>query len=298
MNFDLIIEKFNYEPAFGQFLKEVYYELINYFGNEEIVFNALMNTPIVSVNNAYDYLKENDLLDDNEQLVTDGDMKRSAGVCNSVPEISYNSTTNSFEMANVKRCVAVVNLDLTSTSSKATLIHEICHLIKSYYNEYVIEGNHLIAHSGLIESHYELSYNGEKVIKNLVNEIGVGLEEGLTSVAEEEITRSIVDSEYQSSGYGVVNAIARHLLELPEIKEVVVNAQIYHNKDELFYKLGAENYTELDQVSNKIYELSLKMFSEVFEYEKMQKTAELIKEIIRNEYLPIKTKLETNYKRT
>ena len=297
MNFDLIVQKFGYDIVFSSFLREVYFELVKYYGNEEIVFEALFNTKIVNVNNVYDYMKDNDLLENDETLVTDSDMKRSSGVCQSIPEIIYNPKTNTYEIKNVRRSVAVVNLDLTKIHSKATLIHELCHLIKSYYNEYTIEGNILISHSGLIETHYELSFDGEKVNKKLIKEIGVGLEEGLTSVDEEEITRSIVDNEYKSSGYGVVNAIARNLLELPDIREIIINAQLYHRKNELYDRLGIDDYISLEELSDKLYEMNLKMFSQAFDFVKMTETADKIKKVLREEYAPLKSKMETNFKR-
>ena len=298
MKFEKIVQKHGYDIVFSSFLKDVYYELVKYFKNEEIVFEALFNTKIVSVENVYDYMKDNDLLEDYDTLVTNSDMKRSSGVCQSIPEIIYNPQTNTYNIVNVKRSVAVVNLDLSRTHSKATLIHELCHLIKSYYNEYTIEGNILISHSGLIESHYELSFDGTKVTKKLIKEIGVGLEEGLTSVDEEEITRSIVDSEYTASGYGVVNSVARNLLQIPDIRDIIINAQIYHDKSEIYDKLGIEDYIILEELANKLYELNLEMFSQAFEPEKMTETAERIKEILRTEYAPLKSKMESNFKRS
>ncbi|MBQ8901875.1 MAG: hypothetical protein IJY87_02265 [Bacilli bacterium] len=298
MKFEKIVQRHSYDIVFSSFLKDVYYELVKYFKNEEIVFEALFNTKIVSVENVYDYMKDNDLLEDYDTLVTNSDMKRSSGVCQSIPEIIYNPQTNTYNIVNVKRSVAVVNLDLSRTHSKATLIHELCHLIKSYYNEYTIEGNILISHSGLIESHYELSFDGTKVTKKLIKEIGVGLEEGLTSVDEEEITRNIVDSEYTSSGYGVVNSVARNLLQIPDIRDIIINAQIYHDKSEIYDKLGIEDYIILEELANKLYELNLEMFSQAFEPEKMTETAERIKEILRTEYAPLKSKMESNFKRS
>lgn len=298
MKFEKIVQRHGYDIVFSSFLKDVYYELVKYFKNEEIVFEALFNTKIVSVENVYDYMKDNDLLEDYDTLVTNSDMKRSSGVCQSIPEIIYNPQTNTYNIVSVKRSVAVVNLDLSRTHSKATLIHELCHLIKSYYNEYTIEGNILISHSGLIESHYELSFDGTKVTKKLIKEIGVGLEEGLTSVDEEEITRNIVDSEYTSSGYGVVNSVARNLLQIPDIRDIIINAQIYHDKSEIYDKLGIEDYIILEELANKLYELNLEMFSQAFESEKMTETAERIKEILRTEYAPLKSKMESNFKRS
>ena len=298
MYFDNIVKKYGYNEKFSEFLKQVYDELVIYYKSEELVYEALLNTEIVNINNVYTYLKENGLLESDNTIVTEDDMKRSSGICHSLPEIVYNKVTNTYEFAYIKRVVGVTNLDLTSTSSKATLIHEICHLVKSYYNEYIIEGNILISHSGLIETYYELSFDGEKIVKKLVKEVGVGLEEGLTSVAEEDIIRKTVDSEYKSSGYGAVNDIARNLLISPEIKEALINAEVYHNKSELFELLNNTNYQALENLSDRIYKLNLEMFATIMDFDKMNEIAEQMKKILKEEYAPLRDSIESDLKRS
>lgn len=294
MNFEKIVTKYNYSEEFSEFFKDVYNGLINYFGNEELVFNALYNTKIVSVKNVYDYFKENDLLEKDDSIVQVGDLRRCSGVYQCVPEIIYDENALKYKIINTKRVVAIVNFDINSSNKKATLIHELCHLIKSYYNENSIEDNRLISRSGLIESIYELQVNNGVVQKKLIKEVGVGLEEGFTSVAEEEISRKIVDKEYNSSGYGVVNAIARNLLKINKMEEIIINAEIYHDYNELFTMLDVEDFYDLVKITDKIYELVLLMFSQIFEQEKMQETVAKINEILTNYYLPLDKKIQSN----
>jgi len=296
MEFKKIVEKFNYDQDFSSFLEKVYLELIQYFGDEELVFEALFNTKIVSVDNVYDYLKDNDLLDEGDFLVNEKALKISAGVCQSVPEITYDAIIGTYHVMNIKRSVAIVNLDLTKTYSKAVLIHELCHLIKSYYNEYEIIGNELISYSGLIECHYELTHDGEKVHKKLIKELGVGLEEGLNTISEEDITRKIVDKDYEASGYGVVNAVAKNLLEIPGVIEVIKRSQLYHDKNIISEVLNMEDFANLEVLSDYLYELNLEMFSRAMQPEKMKETADKIKEILRNEYSPLRDKMTSNLK--
>lgn len=289
MDFKKIVEKYNYSSEFSLFLEQVYRELINYYGNEELVFNALYNTKIVSVLNVYNYLKDNNLLDSNNTMVQDGDLKRSSGVYQSIPQLSYSN--GNFRVDDIERVVAVVDFDLNDSSKKATLIHELCHLIKSYYNEYTIVDNKLITRSGLIESTYELKIDNGIVTKELIKEDGVGLEEGLTSVVEEEISRNIILKEYKSSGYGVVNVIARNLLEIPNISNVIINAELYHDYKEIFSILDIFDYRELIRITDEVYKLVLLMFSQIFEQEKMQDTAKKINEILINYYKPLNQKI-------
>ena len=153
----------------------------------------------------------------------------------------------------------------------------------------------MISRNGLMEQHYNLSYNDGKVNKSLVKEIGVGIEEGLTSVSEEEISKKIVSEDYKSSGYGVVNVIARNLLSCDGIQEKIVAAQMYHDKSEL-YILLEEDYVKLEEVVDRIYKLNLVMFSQAFDLDKMEKTKEKLINILNTEYKELYEKINNNLK--
>lgn len=288
--------KISGNEEFNKFLQEIYVELVKIFKNEELVYEALYNTEIVSVKNIYEYLREKELLENEDSLVTDDDLKRSAGVYHSSPKISF--VNGRYELTGINRVVAIVDLDLNNASSKASLIHELLHLIKSYYNEYIVEGNNLTCYSGLITSTYELSFDGEKVTKKLINETGVGLEEGLTSIQEELISRKIVDSEYKACGYGPVYSIAETLLEIFNVEDAVINAEIYHDKSELYSSLGMDNYQALESLGDRIYELNLKMFSESMELSTMLETKDTIIRLLNEEYAPLIDKMKSNLKRS
>lgn len=294
MKFENIINKYGYTEEFNKFLKEIYYELVKEFGQEEIIYEALLNTPIVSVDNVYEYLKDNNLLDESDTLVEEGDLRRSSGVFHSKPAINYN-IDNTYKIVNINRVVAVVNFDLNNDSSKATLIHELCHLVKAYNNEYVIDNNMLLSRNGLVEQTYELSFDGTKVSTKLVKEIGVGLEEGLTSVSEENIAQKIVNPEYKSSGYGVVNSIAKNLLSIPNMREILVSAEMYHDKSELYNTLGSD-YNSLEELADRIYKLNLIMFSQAFEPDKMELTKQELITLLNTEYKELVERMNNNLK--
>lgn len=296
MNVDNIVNRHGYSTELASFLKKLYIELVAFFKDEEIVYNALLNTPIKSVSNVYDYLKDNKLLDDNEFLVSSDDLKRCSGVSHSEPNIVYDANTKTYEILNINRVVLVVNLDLTKPHSAGTTIHEICHLIKSYFKEYTIEGDILIERSGLVECYYKLGYDGVKVTKTLIKEIGIGLEEGLNSVAEEEIGRKIISPLYQSTGYQIVNALARRILSINNLQDIIIAAEIYQDSKELENTIGEENYTKLKEVLDKIYKLGLIMFAQAFDKEKMQQTANEITMLIQTEYKEIIDKIENDLK--
>lgn len=287
MNIDNIINKYNYSNELAQFLKDVYSALIDYFGesNEEIIYNALLSCPIISSKNCYDELLKLGLIDIDNNMVTMNDLKISSGVYESKPKIIHQN--DKFTISSIERAIVIKDLDVNNKVSKATLIHEIGHLVKSYYNEYEIDGNILTFKSGLIEKKYQLEIINEKVQKRLILELGVGLEEGFNSLLEEDIARKIIDPNYQSTGYGLVNGIASNF---KKYLSFFLNAQIYKNKSELISRFGIY-YSDLEILTDKFYQLNLQLLANAFnEFRKQEIIAE-IQKLQFEEYIPIMKKI-------
>lgn len=274
-DFNNIIKKYNYDKEFSVFLYEVYNNLVSYYGNEDIIYNAFLNTKIINTSNIYDYLKENAMIDQ-DTLVTEKDLKRSSGIYTSKPLIV--SSNNKYKITEIKRVVLVKDFDINSTHKKATLIHELCHMIKSYEEEYIIKDNILLNRSGLIERYYKLNNKDNIVQMELIREKGVGLEEGLTTLSEEILTRNIVDKDYKQKGYGAVYILAKNLNE--HLNESLVKyASVHHDKDLLYNSFGID-YQELENLSDIVYKLNLKMYSLVFEPEEIDTIKKIIIKII------------------
>lgn len=301
MNFNEIVNKYNYDTYLAQFLYILYEELVNYFGEEQrnIIFEAFLNCPVISFSNCYDGLNELGFSDgeDDVQLVDADSLKRATGVYASQPDIVYDEKTKSFNISNIKRVVAINNLDLNKEYIKATIIHEVAHLIKSYYNEYQIDGNILIEKSGLIERKYVLSFDGKQVKKKCISEMGVGLEEGFTSIVEEQIAKIMVNPDYKVSGYGVVNTIAHRLTDNSDNLFKIIIAQIYKDKGELVEIYG-EEYYNLEEIVDKIYDYNLKMFSAIFNNDLFNKYSVELNDYITTQFLPLMQILETNNKKS
>lgn len=75
-NFEEIIKKYNYDEEFSKLLYQIYSEIVSYYGNEEIVYNAFLNVEIRSVPSIYDYLSENDMLENDNTLITESEKKK------------------------------------------------------------------------------------------------------------------------------------------------------------------------------------------------------------------------------
>lgn len=272
--FEEIIKKYNYDEQLSEFLYKVYIELVRYYGNEEIIYNAFLNTEIKSTSNIYEYLKENDMIDENA-LVTESDLKRSTGIYTSKPLIV--SENNKYKIIDIKRVVLVKDFDINSTNKKATLIHELCHMVKSYEDEYIIKGNILVNNSGIIERHYKLT--GDNLVqKDLIIEKGVGIEEGFTALSEEQITRSVVDENYRHSGYGSVYALSNNLTEY--INENLIRySELHHDRELLYEKLN--NYEEIENLSDLAYKLNLEIYAKAFDERELENIKNAILNIMK-----------------
>lgn len=296
MKIEEIIQKYNYNDELSNFLKEVYPKLVDYFGDENLVYSSLSNTEIVLCNNVYNCLDERNMLEmDDEKVVKNDNLKQAAGVYCSKPQITYNKLENKYSLDKVDRIIAINANDLMHESTKACLIHEICHLIKSYYKEYEINNDTLVAHSGLINTIYQLNQNEGLVTKKVASEDGVGLEEGLNSVAEEDITSKVIGKEYKSSGYGVVNAVARNVTSFDDnlIKEFI-GAQTTHDTSKLSEILG-QNYHELLSFTDNLYEKNLKLMSFTISPEERKQLEAELKDYIVEKYTPIHADLKRTF---
>ncbi len=288
MNIENIINKFNYDEDLANFLRKLYPEFINYFGldKEPIIYEALYNTPIVIGDNVYQILKDNDMLDEGDgYVVTSADLKRASGVYKSIPILTFEN--NEFKITDVKRIVALIK-DFQGNFYKQTLIHELGHLIKSYYNEYKIDKDLLINRSGLIETQEKLLIKDGIIKTKLLKETSVGLEEALNSLMEEELTKKIVDPNYKVSVYKTICDLVKIITEGTDLLTDILNAQVIDNKEELINIIDNKfidgAYDRLNNIFDKLYILILKQYGEIFNKEKLNLTSMEIKRVIKEEF--------------
>ena len=177
------------------------------------------------------------------------------------------------------------------------IIHELGHAIKSYVNEYRIEGNFLYSRSGLIETKELLTYDHETktVTKKLISEKSVGIEEGLNSDLEEQITKKLYDPDYKVVGYGIVKTLAKNFQDkemTPLIKEAELTGEREKFITYLEGRFGEGFYEKIDIILDKAYALGLKELSLLFQEEKRKIVSEEIKKLIIEEYNPLLDKME------
>ena len=102
-----------------------------------------------------------------------------------------------------------------------TLIHEICHLVKSY-GRLKVQDDKIIVPSGLMYNEYDL--NGNRLNEGDYS-LNVGIEEALNCYDEEQIAQSVLGPEYKSSAYHNISDLIAKLMANEEIRVAIRKAQ-------------------------------------------------------------------------
>lgn len=275
-----LIEKYNYPADLANFLRDLYPWLIEYFGSDkkDIIDATLLDTPIFTNTNSYDTVKKYGDLE-NLGMVKEGDLKRSSGVCSFDVDLVYEN--GEYKISNYKRAVSVAG-DISASHVKSGLIHEICHAIKTYYNNFIVDGDILIERSGLIVRKSKLTYVAGQVKKKLLAEYNVALEEGLTALAEEWLDRKVIAPDYETKGYGLIAQMARNVVDGLDCLPELISAEIYKTDVDFI-----PEYEKLMAISDLIYQKNLKLFESIFDKEQFDKINTELQNIIINDYKPI-----------
>ena len=140
--------------------------------------------------------------------------------------------------------------DLKDEEYLDTLIHEICHLVKSFNRAKVIDGK-IIAPTGLMFDEYDIQ--GNKL--NGEYSINVGIEEATNSYDAERVTELVLGYPYQSSAYHGVSQLVKQFMENSDIREAIKKAQFGDDSD-LTNLFGKEELSKLMQNFDIIIKLS------------------------------------------
>jgi hypothetical protein len=288
---DKLVATYHYSPEMRALLFKIITCMIEQYGEDkkDIILKALEDCPIIICDkgeNIYDLLVKHEQIDHTgDTIVSEGDLKRASGVYSSNANIIYDESSNSYKITSIKRILGLSSyFDIKNTSSIANLVHEIGHLVKSYIDEYKIEGDVLIARDGLIETKYKLSLVDGKVSKKVIEEKCVGIEEGTNSLDELEIINNHFDEYYKIHGYGVVTEIGKIVANKFELKKDIHNAQFYAQKSDLIDKYNNKacdnSFERLESLTDELVKLEYKRFSYIFDTPKMNETTAIISEQI------------------
>lgn len=297
MSVEDIIQKYGYNEELANFLRSVYPLYVEEFKDERIVYEAFMKTPIYLCENVYECLKEHGHLDDREdnEMVPLETLKVSAGIYDCAAKVSYNEYSKEYTITNEDRIVAINAYSLKIDSCKSTLVHELGHLIKAYYNEHTIKGDTLVEKSGFITRIYQLSYENGRVKKTLWSETGVGLEEGLNAVLEEKImARLLGKADFRTMGYQTMKNIVLNVMNaynIPDLWEIFKEAELYHDNTRVDAVLGDVFYNIIE-FADRLYPLNVKILNINTSKEERNKTEKEMDKLIKEEYAPISIRLK------
>ena len=212
-------QKYNYNNDLLSALSKIIPGLIRYYGveNQETILSALLNCEIhiqEQGENHKEYLN-------NYFGVNEAWPHPIGGVAFHEARLKVDSGK-----ADVQNMIYVFQplqgtLDLSNDNNMGTLIHEICHLVKSY-GRLKVQDDKIIVPSGLMYNEYDL--NGNRLNEGDYS-LNVGIEEALNCYDEEQIAQSVLGPEYKSSAYHNISDLIAKLMANEEIRVAIRKAQ-------------------------------------------------------------------------
>ncbi len=225
-----ISRKYNYPNTLkNKLIKILPGLLLVYSDKKNTIFEALMNTKIITSDNNYDEIKK---LTEFSLEINEETLINSEGVYFNIPKIKYNKT---YKILKTDHYISV-----RSDINEDTLTHELGHLIKSYKNPNEIKGDILTEYSGIATSVYKLSYENDIVNKTLISSKNIGIEEALNTYDTYLVMSKIYpDAKKDYSYFHLVN-----------VGEYIKNNIILDNEF-----LNSNTFKEISLLADKITEV-------------------------------------------
>ena len=156
--------------------------------------------------------------------------------------------------------------DYSNDNNLDTLIHEICHLVKSYRN-IVMEQGKIIDYSGLMKDVYSYS-----PINGIVEEsdYAVGIEEAINVVDSAKILELLTGKHQKMRGYKVAGKCANELLKINDIASVIRESQ-FNGNDYWEEYVGKNNSKKLIESFDILVNAMYVSYSEINTKEKKEK---------------------------
>jgi len=159
-----------------------------------------------------------------------------------------------------KRLIYIKNgKDLQTDQQIAKLVHEMCHLVKGYQNEFTIEGDYIIKKTGIGRETYQRDETGRTTKTQSEND---GIEEALNIYDEEQITSQILGREYISSNYSAMAEVTREIMKNPKYKDAFKRATLTGDKRDLI-GISKSEFDRIDELYNNIYATYFPTWKEV-----------------------------------
>lgn len=264
MQYTIFIEelkrKFSYSDKLVRTLDKIFPMLVSYYGKEhlESIKEALSNTKIIECNSYQTVpiaLKE---------VLPDGNIScdaSSGGIYASSPKIVYYPVISSYVIPKVSRYIILSHTyNLDAISGLSFLTEQLCRLVRSYNNEYQLNGDHLLVNNGICRKNYLLKQESYGVTSNLVKTENFGLEEGFVSYDTENIVSMIVNDNYHHFSCEFGKKIASIIYKNLKLKDIVLSSLFSKDIDMLTstYDVMDGLFSNLSALVDQGYELEQK----------------------------------------
>ena len=233
-------EKYNYDEKTIKALSLILPSMISYYGEDysDIILNAIFNCEIIpctSHQTISKVLNEKKLTKTvGASLVSDIDIKRAESVYIPNIEIIYNDTTNSYEIKKIDRIIVTSHTyNYDSLKGIEILTHALCHLVKGFDNEFVIEENMLTIRNGLSYEKRKIVYDNGNITLYFIEDYGKSLEEGFTLYDTEKIASNVYNDTYKCYDYATVYTIAMIIKEKYKLKNLINSHELQGDVDTL-----------------------------------------------------------------
>ena len=272
-------KRYNYNDKTIKALSIIVPKIISYYGHEHIetILNALLNCEIIPCSSEDTISSVMDRLErDNISFYTDIDLKKGESLYTSSVNISYNELKNKYEIENIDRVIITSHThNFDSLKGQEILTHAICHLIKSYNNEFEIDENNLIVRNGISYDKYKIIYNEKDISLEFIETFALSLEEGFTIYDTEKIVSLICNDNYKCYDYNSIYNIAFVLKDRYKMQKEINDYEMYGNYNDFYKKYGNDNIEKISSISDEALEIENEM---IMTYTKEDK--DLLKDLL------------------
>ena len=261
--FDNLRKRFNYDDKTIKALSLIMPKIISYYGSDykDIILNAVLNCEIIpcasedTINIVLNRLER-----ENRSFTNDLDLKKGESVYSSCVCLKYNEGKNIYEVDNIDRVIVTSHTyNFDSLKGLETLTHALCHLIKSYNEEFTIDENTLIVKNGISYERYKIIYDKKNISLDLIESYGKGLEEGFTIYDTEKIVSLIYNTNYKCYDYDSVYKVAKVLKEKYNLKDEINSFELKEGALDFFKKYGDDISLNLGRICDEAVELENEM---------------------------------------
>ena len=253
--------KYDYSDKLITALDKIIPKLIAFYGTEyeSIIKKAISTTriiectsyqPISSILPVLNLTKQN-----KERQLIKENLKTMPSIYIADPVIIFDEFLKSYIIKDVKRYIILAHFhNLDSPRGLATLTHELSKLIRSYQNEFKISNDTLLQKTGLKISTKKITKEEDEIILNLEKEQNTGLEIGINSYEEEQITSLVINDKYKTFDTNIPKKVAFILYERLGLKDEIINqsllsSQKLNQKYDITPDLLKELSTLIDEVA-------------------------------------------------